>query len=219
MPKIGKHEFTIAGERHFLDISYFKKEKKFAIKMPENMATALRGWSDTDAGKYKMIDVFGATEDETINAFEKEIKDYEAAVTKKDKVILYAVAGSSAAPGAERMDLEKIAHELKNWGRKPEWIGLLVKHRVAYKTTVDSHISYRDENGQEIGFDWRPRDKDSLVRAIDWTPEREEFFITIKSQLERMVEKAAAFLDREPEAMIEFIDSHGGGTLLTGPKA
>lgn len=219
MPKIGKQEFTIAGKTVYLDISYFKKEKKFAIKMPENMARALKGWSPADADKYKNIDVFGTTEGELVSAFEKEIKAYEAAVTKKDKVILYAVAGSSAAPGAERTDLEQVAHELKNWGRTPEWIGLLVKHRVAYRTSVDGQVSYRDEDGSEVSYSWRPRNGESLARAIEWTPEREEFFTAIKAQLERMVERAVDFLDKKPEAMVEFIDSHRGGTLLTGPKA
>jgi len=216
MPKIGNHAFEIAGKTVLLDISYFKKEKKFAIKMPENMARTLRGWSPADADKYKMIDVFGPTEDETVSAFEKEIKAYEAAVTKSDKVILYAVAGSSAEPGAERTDLEKIARELANWGRTPEWIGLLVKHRIAYRTLVEERVSYRDEDGGEVPYSWRPG-KDSLAHAIEWTPEREQFFVSLKSQLERMVARAVEFLDKKPDEMTLFIDSRQGGTLLTGP--
>lgn len=215
MPKIGNHAFEIAGKTILLDISYFKKEKKFAIKMPENMARALKGWSPAEADKYKMIDVFGPTEDEVVSAFEKEVKAFEAAVTKKEKVILYAVAGSSEEP--IRNDLEKIARELGNWGRKPEWIGLLVRHRIAYKTVVENQVSYRDEDGSEVAYSWRAG-KDSLTHAIEWTPEREQFFVSLKAQLERMVARAVEFLDKKPDEMTIFIDSRRGGTLLTGPE-
>lgn len=218
MPKIGKHEFKVAGVKVYLDISYFKKEKKFAIKMPENMARALRGWSPADADRYKLIDVFGPTEDEAIHAFEKEIDAYEAAVTKKDRVILYAVAGASAEPGAERNDMEKISRELGNWGRAPEWIGLLIKHRVAYRTLVDMQVSYRDEDGSEVGYSWRPQ-KDGLTRVIDYTKEREEFFTSLQARLERMVDSAMSFLDQDAESMAVLIDTKKAGMLLAGPKA
>ncbi len=221
MPKIGKREFTIAGQTHFLDIVYLKKEKKFSIKMPENMARALRGWSPDDMGKYKNIDVTGTTEDETVNNFDQEIKAFHAAVTKNVKVILYAVAGASAADGQERNDLEKISRELGNWGRKTpaEWIGLLVKHRVAYETRIEEQVSYRDEDGSEVAFSWRPHKDKDLVRVMPWSKEREDFFFALQAQLERMVERAMAFLDQDSASMMTLIDTKKVGTLLAGPKA
>lgn len=220
MPKIGKHEFMIAGERHFLDIVYLKKEKKFSIKMPPNMAKALRGWSPDDQGKWKNIDVIGTTENEAVEAFEKEIKDYHAAVTKKDKVILYAVAGASNDLHSPLNDLEKISRELGNWGRGPsEWIGLLIKHRVAYKTTVDSQITYRDEDGSEVAFSWRPQKDKDLIKVMPWTKGREDFFITLQKQLESMVERAVTILATDSELMMSMIDTKRVGLLLAGPKA
>jgi len=219
MPKIGKHEFMIAGERHYLDIVYLKKDKKFSIKMPPNMARALRGWSPDDQGKWKNIDVIGTTENEAVEAFEKEIKDYHASVTKKDKVILYAVAGASNDIHNLRNDLEKISRELGNWGRGPsEWIGLLIKHRVAYKTTVDSQITYRDDDGSEVAFTWRPQKDKDLIKVMPWTKDREDFFNTLQRQLEGMVTRAVTILDQESESMMSMIDTKRvGAVMLTGP--
>lgn len=220
MPKIGKHEFTIAGERHFLDIVYLKKEKKFSIKMPENMARALRGWSPDDSGRWKNIDVTGTTENEAVNAFEQEIKAFHAAVMKKDKVILYAVAGASNDLHNPHNDLEKISRELGNWGRGPsEWIGLLIKHRVAYKTMIENQVTYRDDDGSEVSFSWRPQKDKDLIKVMPWSKDREDFFIKLQKQLESMVERAVTILATDSELMMSLIDTKRVGLLLAGPKS
>lgn len=218
MPKIGKHGFDIAGETITLDIVYHKSDKKFAIKMPEKMAMVVTQWRPDERHSHFGRDVTGATEDEVIAEFEKQVKDYEIAIKKTDKVILYAVAGSSHAEGSERNDLERISRELGGWGHRSDWVGLLIRHKVAYRATVDSQVTYRDEDGSEVAYSWRPDKKDGLIRAIPWTQEREDFFASLQTQLERMIERAMAHLDREPEAMIDFIDTHKAGLLLTGPK-
>lgn len=216
MPKIGKVHKTIDGKLTELEV-YFKKGDGFTIKnWPESVAnvTDVRMGSGPD------------TYDELIHKVDEALKKYHDITATSRMVILYSVRAHGTM-GWKHGSFDSFGswsgrNDIPNWmvGLSPNHgagNGICIEFYIAKEVVKNGKPEYskrRISNGEEK---WSSFSKaDDKFKAMEWTEQREKFFVDLELSMIKMASACIAFFSTTEDSLSNLIDTSNGSLLLTG---
>jgi hypothetical protein len=84
----------------------------------------------------------------------------------------------------------------------PDATGFTIEYKVCYERTCQGAIDY-----VTLDKSFLDRKLDSDERVMNWTPDREKFFIMLKQAVEQLILKANKFFEQKGDEIERFIDS------------
>jgi len=175
MVGIRKFHWKIDGKRIDFIIAYSIKDREFYVTLP--------GWM---AGVVEKSDVKAKTQHEVEKQLHDTIEEYGKRKRTEKKVIFYTFKsmirpinfdGPNMAEGNTEMCTTGIALEL--WFR----IGYVIKNPVNYR---DVFVDENHEDNNQL-------DSYESVNYMDYTPEREKFFLAFREWLGQGIERMRDF--------------------------
>lgn len=209
MAKIGKETVTISGKWMEIDIFYSRKAGFYADKLPSDFLTM------TEFDKRLF-----ASEKDFMDTLKCEIHRYHEMITKRRKVILYKLNGSSAmlmnqeSKGCYHGRKEGVSSQFKGisfCSDAPEYMfGFSYEVRIEVKGEGENYYSI-GENGEPVLPYIRGR---GSWEVIDWSEEREAFFKGMVDSLQKLINSTSSFFD-QPD-LLQLMETVGIKALSDG---
>lgn len=207
MGKISDEEVIVAGKRHRRKITFDgRNSKRFECELPPVIQAVL---------DQKKVDA--ATFDDCVKAFEAAIRQAESAGTTTRKVIVYEVLiEASFTQGEKYVKLPRDSkHSWRDTGNHGHTLAMAVGVFTETVVKLEDHVRYSYEWEDEQPFErsiypqsvYRSQMRERPSGIMDWTQEREEWFVAIVRRFEALLLKLdAAFND--PQKVIAAIDTN-----------
>lgn len=206
MPKVSKIKLYLeSGWGEDYEVHYnAKNAPKFSIKgLPE------------DFTKVTGIYPYGfATEAELDSNINKAVSEYKRLKKTERKVIVYKASATGELTmhrengryeGHYTGSLPGISKKFDSFGHGAETASFGISYHIMIE--VD-HVNKRQyhpiKNDGSLGF---ARNLQTKEQVMDWSEEREAFFISIYSSMSEMVLKMSQFIDQEPEEIALLIQN------------
>jgi hypothetical protein len=202
MPKVSNHTFKIDGEFIKFDIHYTKTDQFHIKDFPKKVLVCSSGVYAT--GK--------STEDALISGLQAAVNTYHELTSKSKRVILIKFncshecymnkTGEGSYQGYQQWFPKELRNKISD-GRF-NGSGFSISHQNMLQVTHGG-IEYWD-----VDKNWSPRYKsrinDDTGILMDWTQDREDFFIEMGKSCEEMVKNLLLFL-ADKERMQLMIDN------------
>jgi hypothetical protein len=222
MPVVHRHSFTLKGEGgklfDFVRVTkYDSNRKRFTISLPEWWSKTL-GYSE----------IGGETDAQVESAWRMAQENFEKLSTNRRKIILYTFESSAILSVTKKgdfmadcmgEDFDHVIFRSQGCGQEhsmsfTKGTALDVWFIVGYECTSSfmEYAIFTDLKGQKVGD---ARDKD--LRLMDWTPEREGFFVAFDLELSKLIYKLDTFLNGASTEMAKLIDQHKSVFALPVP--
>lgn len=197
MTKIGKTMITVKGEIHPVEIHYNRERKFFYRGVPDEVI-ALSSFRNRDY----------ASEKELTQALSIALEQYHEKIKVQRKMILYTLFGSSALI-RERIEQGMYGGQKEGVSSKFETL-MYAQYLFGFNFDILLEVSeqrveyyYMKEDGTAGRRMSRPFN--SQMCLIEWTPQREQFFRDMASQLQKLICSVSEFFDKPN--MLELIDN------------
>jgi hypothetical protein len=222
MTRVHKNSILLKGEGgKFVDfvriITYDAKAEKFSTTLPEWWSKIL-GYGT----------IFAETERELEVAWHEAQERFEELTTNKRKIIVYSFKSSAVLSATKKgeliagfgEDFDHVVFRSDQHGDEhamsfTDGTALDVWFNVGYETTskFEEYKTYTDLEMSKIGDS---RNKD--LHVMEWTPEREDFFVNFRLELTKMIYKLEVFLNGSEQRMVKLIDEFKSVPALPFPK-
>lgn len=229
MPKVGKKDVRIRGNKLVCDV-YYSRSENFSIRgLPQDVLELTKfrpaNWN---------------TEEELDTALFHALKDYHEKVQTMEKLIVYRLRGTAEL--IMKPEGDRGFHGMKEWvcdrfvtmangyhdrgkGITIEWKRMIRVNgeKVQYHTVKEGPGSFgTPDDGEDLKQEkgWflsRAEHVGNDENVIPWTPEREAFFVSIDKGMEEMAKRISSFFSADDEALLKLIDT--GGKNLLGPAS
>lgn len=197
MPKIGKTMITVKGKIHPVEIHYNRERKFFYRGVPDEVI-ALTSFRNRDY----------ASEKELTQSLRIALEQYHKKIKVQRKMILYTLFGSSALI-RERIEQGMYGGQKEGVSSKFETL-MYAQYLFGFNFDILLEVSeqrveyyYMKEDGTAGHRMSRPFNRQMCL--IEWTPQREQFFRDMASQLQKLICSVSEFFDK-PD-MLELIDN------------
>jgi len=196
MPKIKNIAVGFGGERLPFEI-WFSNKDKFFIKggLPVRVKDVL---------KDRITEHFDSP-DQLETAMRNMGKEYDEAITKRKKVIVYRLTMGKAA--IEELDMWGFCGTA---GTSILGYGFSVSHEIGFEYTVGEKSYIKGLSEGDLEFDMKTFHDQ---KVIEWTQAREDFFKSLQEATLDLCRKIGDFMGEDKEAQLRAIDS---GKLLLG---
>lgn len=203
MPKITTKKYTIAGKAHEVSVWYTETNQFHFKNFPPEVGRLAGNTEQYRLNNQPTAHALYFAADEAIKIYEEKIKQTR-------KVIVYEV---KAPDGVKATKNGYRTIPLPNC----EWVGY-AGDRDDFGFMVNYKILYAIESGEKREFRYVQEDDSAghvchsvKGRIIDYSPEREQFFINLRSAFQKLFLQTVSFL-HDPEKLVYSIDS--GQVLL-----
>lgn len=192
-------------------VHYDSKGDRFYVNLPEYMDSSV-GQASTSSVGYKKAELvptrgdgrlYGPTPGAVEKLFERRCFDYAENVRRARRVILYTLKYAKKHSG-EHHDMP-FEHGT----------GIAIEFEVMWETKLGtekprySTHNPCDPKNRGLVTNRGPRQDDSRCKVIDWTQDREDFFVALDTKLQTMVDRSRSFLEDDKKLAL-LIDSGSG---------
>lgn len=203
MAKIGKDMFVIKNENRCVEIHYSQKTGFYYKGVPQEV------YDLTNFGSKRYLDE-GSLKQQLLCS----LTEYHEKIRNCRKVISYHLYGSTQLilnklegtyagySGIKTGVSKQFDHKLDNNIENMFGFTFNVLIEVTGRTTEYYHVREDDFPGGPYRFA-----SESKERIIDWTQEREQFFMDLREKLQQLIYGVSQFFDH-PD-LLQLIDSHG----------
>lgn len=214
MPKVGSEPFRIKGKETRFDLMYSKKEGFYYKGFPLDV------YNLTDTHAYYN------TEASLKSATDMALFKYHKIISESKRVILYTIS----APVGKVMNrtdygrYEGFKSELGNIAKK---IGRAGNHYDnSFGFTMSWRTVLREESNGVTYYDAKtlenmpdaPRRRTHKTQEefeIEWSQEREDFFVALDSKMDKLFMQVVAFFSKPEEELLLLMENHKSTKLLS----
>ena len=208
MPKVGKIEIKFRKDEPccYFDLYYSHKEKFYIKGIP------------VDFVRLPELVSSGHSTEESLRTHLREcLQIYQEELNTERDVSLYKISASSFLRMNEVNenhfvgDKEGVSKRISDIGGGVPKCCFGIEYNKCKEIDKGGKKYYPYKQSGALGYEMRV---EKSWNIIEWTPEREEFFKSMYSNMENFIAKLSLFFTNDDEDVIKRIDSSGGNLKL-----
>lgn len=216
MPRIGNINLIYEGDGYKTHEIFYKQGQGFLIKGISKEFEGLTGFK-----------TYGwETERALTEAVKAACRKFRELKTTSKRVILYKCAASAelrmnkVSEGSYTGNLAGVSDKIADTGFGDDLASFSMDYMLAQVVNDGTDKKYFEINSvTKEPKEWELKHRDiSDYQEMDYTEEREQFFLNIVESMKKMVVSASLFFGAEPERAIKFIENKENLLALT-PKS
>jgi len=208
MPKVGKITIRFHKDEQLreFDLHYSQKEKFHIKNVPHEFVRLT-----------EFISSGYATEEGLRDRLHECVHDYQEKLKTERDVILYKICASThltsniTGEGNYSGQKKGVSKRISGMGYGVPVCSFGVEYKKCKEIDEGGKKYFPYKEDGTLGYEMRVEKSWSV---IDWTPERESFFLSMYDNMENMIQKISLFFGDDDERVLSLIDAAHGNLKL-----
>lgn len=198
---VSREEVRVNDERFMRLIRYVAKSKEFRIELPQSVALAL-----------DKADVTAETQDAAVDAFNEACDQAKALKTSRRKVLIVKYKAKTKIGDEWIPPLDDAGHSRYSWNQPdPSENVLELGYQVGEEHTFGDRKEYIVDGKKTNLFG-------DDHKVIEWTKEREQFFVDVLTRFKFMIKSVSKFMTQAEPQIVKAIAARGNRDMLSLPE-